>query len=377
MWISSRSKPASRASSAARAKSAIDALHVRARHLARHGAAVGKVRNRRRRDERPAALGERLVVAFPQPLRRALAPGVTELDADLRAASRRARNRRRASRRRRAPACRDPAHHGEMRASRDTSVISAITRPAPPIARLPRCTRCQSPTVPSSATYWHIGDTTTRLGSTRSRSRNGVNIGGGVTAGRDACGRCPPDVPPRRATQCVDAREERRIARTQILVRDAQRSRQQREGERHRIERHVPLGVLEPLQRRLRRTLQALDLRAPRSPRRREARPRSHRVPRARPAASRSATASSIAIRVPDPTEKCAVCAASPRSTTWPLDHGSVRIVGNCRHTLRFVIEPVAVELLGEQPLEKCGRLLLGRAIHARRPATSRRGTRR
>src|SRR4029453_3997126 len=67
-----------------------------------------------------------------------------------------------------------------MRASRDTSVISAITNPAPPIARLPRCTRCQSPINPSSATYWHIGDTTSGFGSTRSPSRNGVNMGGGT-----------------------------------------------------------------------------------------------------------------------------------------------------------------------------------------------------
>ena len=79
--------------------------------------------------------------------------------------SARARSRRSASTRRHARAAYRPAHHGEMRASRDTSVISAMTRPAPPIARLPRCTRCQSPTVPSSATYWHIGDTTTRFGN--------------------------------------------------------------------------------------------------------------------------------------------------------------------------------------------------------------------
>jgi len=72
-----------------------------------------------------------------------------------------------------------PVQPGLMRPSRLTSVISVMTSPAPPTARLPRCTRCQSPGVPSSAEYWHIGDTTTRLASTSERRRNGVNIGGG------------------------------------------------------------------------------------------------------------------------------------------------------------------------------------------------------
>ena len=36
---------------------------------------------------------------------------------------------------------------------------------------------CQSPGRPSFAEYWHIGDTTTRLASVMSRSRNGWNIG--------------------------------------------------------------------------------------------------------------------------------------------------------------------------------------------------------
>src|SRR2546422_7488919 len=73
-----------------------------------------------------------------------------------------------------------PVQPGLIRPSRLTSVISVITSPAPPIARLPRWTRCQSFGVPSSAEYWHIGEQTTRLVSTSSRSRKGVNIGGGA-----------------------------------------------------------------------------------------------------------------------------------------------------------------------------------------------------
>ena len=60
-----------------------------------------------------------------------------------------------------------------MRPSGDTQVISVITSPAPPTARLPTWTRCHSSGIPSTAEYCAIGDTTTRLASLRSRSLNG------------------------------------------------------------------------------------------------------------------------------------------------------------------------------------------------------------
>src|SRR5437660_10491429 len=57
--------------------------------------------------------------------------------------------------------------------------------PAPPWANLPRWTRCQSVTWPSSAEYWHIGDTTMRLRASTSRNRTlSNNIGFGFTRGR-------------------------------------------------------------------------------------------------------------------------------------------------------------------------------------------------
>lgn len=40
-----------------------------------------------------------------------------------------------------------------------------VERAAPPTARLPRLTRCQSFAKPSIALYWHIGDTMMRLRS--------------------------------------------------------------------------------------------------------------------------------------------------------------------------------------------------------------------
>src|SRR5690606_12288054 len=51
------------------------------------------------------------------------------------------------------------------------------TRPAPPIANWPRCPACQGCARPSTAEYWHIGETTTRLGRTRERSVSGANRG--------------------------------------------------------------------------------------------------------------------------------------------------------------------------------------------------------
>jgi hypothetical protein len=84
--------------------------------------------------------------------------------------------------RRQAPTCSGayiPAQCRLMRPSGSTSVISVMTRPAPPTARLPRCTRWKSFTVPSFAEYMHIGDTTIRLGMVRPHNVMGANIGGG------------------------------------------------------------------------------------------------------------------------------------------------------------------------------------------------------
>ena len=64
-----------------------------------------------------------------------------------------------------------PAQWRLMRPSGSTSVISVSTRPAPPMARLPSCTRWKSFTVPSLAEYMHIGDSAMRLGKTSSRKR--------------------------------------------------------------------------------------------------------------------------------------------------------------------------------------------------------------
>ena len=64
---------------------------------------------------------------------------------------------------------------GEIRPSRVTAVASTITSAAPPTARLPRWTRCQSSASPSSAQYWHIGDMTIRLRSVTPRIVSGLS----------------------------------------------------------------------------------------------------------------------------------------------------------------------------------------------------------
>src|SRR5258706_8378369 len=62
-----------------------------------------------------------------------------------------------------------------MRPSRVTPVASTITRPAPEQAMLARWARCQSFMLPSSAEYWHIGDTAMRFGSVTAPSSSGSN----------------------------------------------------------------------------------------------------------------------------------------------------------------------------------------------------------
>ena len=67
-----------------------------------------------------------------------------------------------------------PTSFGVMRPSGTTAVASTMTSPAPPAARLPRCTRCQSLAKPFSAEYWHMGETAIRLRNVTPRSFSGL-----------------------------------------------------------------------------------------------------------------------------------------------------------------------------------------------------------
>src|SRR5436190_7242931 len=62
-----------------------------------------------------------------------------------------------------------------MRPSAVTAAASVSTAPAPPTARLPRWTMCQSLAAPSRLEYSHIGDTAMRLRSVTPRIVSGLN----------------------------------------------------------------------------------------------------------------------------------------------------------------------------------------------------------
>src|ERR1700722_6395331 len=66
--------------------------------------------------------------------------------------------------------------------------LSRGMMPAPPIANLPRCTRCQSVGAPSAARYCDIGETTMRLRTVNPRTVTGRNITGMPGATSSGCG---------------------------------------------------------------------------------------------------------------------------------------------------------------------------------------------
>jgi hypothetical protein len=67
-----------------------------------------------------------------------------------------------------------------MRPSGETALASAMTNPAPPTAREPRCTKCQSVAAPSTEEYWHMGDTPMRLRKVTDLMVKGSNKWGGL-----------------------------------------------------------------------------------------------------------------------------------------------------------------------------------------------------
>ena len=78
-----------------------------------------------------------------------------------------------------------------MRPSAVTAVASVITSPAPPTAREPRWTKCQSLANPSVLEYSHIGETATRFRKVTPRTTSGANrlaaAPGALMPGRTAC----------------------------------------------------------------------------------------------------------------------------------------------------------------------------------------------
>src|SRR4051812_24645362 len=75
--------------------------------------------------------------------------------------------------------------------SGEIAVASTMTSPAPPTAREPRCTRCQSLASPSMLEYWHIGETAIRFLSVMPRSVSGENKESAMPENGRHAGRVP------------------------------------------------------------------------------------------------------------------------------------------------------------------------------------------
>src|ERR1022692_1575807 len=128
--------------------------------------------------------------------------------------------------------------------------ISVITSPAPPRALLPRCTRWKSPGTPSRAEYMSIGETTTRLASSRPPSRNGWNIGGRARA---PPARAPAQAPVEAGGEpAVHVGDELGVAQPQVVVGDPAAAGHDVERELVRVLVRALPDVLEPLQAGLR-----------------------------------------------------------------------------------------------------------------------------
>src|SRR5438067_2856603 len=81
-----------------------------------------------------------------------------------------------------------PRSCGLMRPVAVTAVASVNTSAAPPTARLPRCTKCQSLAKPSTLEYSHIGETTIRFASVTPRRFSASNrcaTGGSIDRRRE------------------------------------------------------------------------------------------------------------------------------------------------------------------------------------------------
>ena len=128
--LRARSKPASLREPAARAKSATALFHVGARHLARH-LDCGRENAEWATRETSGQLAVSAAARCRLPTAAASRPSARHARAARRSPPATSRWTK-STMRFHAAACSGryrPAHHGEMRASRDTSVISAITKP--------------------------------------------------------------------------------------------------------------------------------------------------------------------------------------------------------------------------------------------------------
>ena len=137
-------------------------------------------------------------------------------------------------------------------------VISVKMRPAPPKARAPRCTRCQSSGMPSSAEYMHMGESTTRFARIHVAQPERLEHRWNV--------RAPDGQSPLLLLVREIARhrlDEFRRAHGKIVIGDGFRPRHQAEGELDRIVVPEASKMFEPDQGDIGGVLGLLDILAP------------------------------------------------------------------------------------------------------------------
>ncbi len=164
-----------------------------------------------------------------------------------------------------------------------------------------------------------------------------------------------------------------RVPPRQVVPGDALAAREQVEGELQRRLVQVARGVLEPLQAGLRPRAGCGP--RPAAARARSPRQRGHVAGRAVRAPGPGRWRPPCASLVPEPIEKCAVCAASPISTSLPWGQRSLRTVGKRAPDRAVAQQAVAAQLLAEQLARAAPRCGPRRPGRGRRGARSRRGT--
>ncbi len=243
-------------------------VHVGARHLARNRA-MREIGQGRRRDDRPCALGERLVDALPHQLGRALAAGMAELQAELGLRLRvheidDALPRRlvrvavhAGATRRDARLLRHVGHLGEHQAGaadRARAIVDEV-----PIVRHAVLRRVLAHRRHHDAVLERQPAQAERLEHRRERLR-GVGV---KTERAHVAGDHP-----------VRLLDEFGRAQRQVVVGDGLGARHQAEGEAGRVHVPEPVDVLEPNERDVGRVLGLLHLLAPPGSRTAPARPR-------------------------------------------------------------------------------------------------------
>ena len=144
-----------------RGKGRLDFVNPRA--IERDGQGIGFVeRKRAGRDYLPSAIFDAEAAASMKRWNAArLAPGVGKLNGRNRAHA--LNEFRNAGQEFDVPIVINSHIAGSDAALRGNAGCFDKTSPAPPTARLPRWTRCQSSANPSTEEYWHMGETTIRL----------------------------------------------------------------------------------------------------------------------------------------------------------------------------------------------------------------------